>query len=112
MTTTPSGLFRIFDVTEFLPGQPIPSEFLVPGYCDGPWYFMPTAWIAPHWGNASRIAINRNFPMCYSPGYATKEAALAAAIEWEPEFVRKEEGKLIPWTDLNEWLTPTEGLGQ
>lgn len=82
---TKSGKLRIFDITDFLPGQPIPKDFFISGVT-GPWYFMPAAWEAPYWEDsyASRLA-KRHFPMAYSIGFETAEEALEAAEAWEVE---------------------------
>lgn len=84
---TASGQYIIFDITEFLPGKPIPNDFFQES--NGPWYFMPSHWEAPDWGGIT-IASYRGFPFCYSPGFATAEEALQAAEEWE---VTKEKQK-------------------
>lgn len=80
---TLSGKYTIFDITEFLPGRRIPGHYFPPnGICDGPWYFRPSEWKEPEW-DGSTISYMLKFPMCYSPGFATAEEALAAAEQWE-----------------------------
>lgn len=84
---TKSGRYIIFDITEFLPGKPIPSDY---DTTNGPWFFRPADWVAPDWGGVT-VAKFRGFPFAYSPGYAEPEQALAAAEEWEGQRPWREE---------------------
>lgn len=74
----------IFDITDpsFCSGKMIPSDF---DTSTGEWFFQPTAWEPPAWGFNFIYLGKRGFPMAYSPGYPTLEAALAAAETWEIE---------------------------
>ena len=93
---TKSGRHTIFDITEFLPGRPIPKDFL-DASTDGPFFFQPSWWSEENdWGGLN-AAFFRKFPFCYSPGFATPEDALAAAEDWEirqPELRKGEEAWL------------------
>ena len=79
---TKNGLFLIFDITEYLPGRPIPPDYLKAAEEGGPFFFMPSNWTEENdWQTFSGRF--RRFPMLYSPGYQTAEEALAAAEGWE-----------------------------
>lgn len=79
---TKRKVFRIFDITEFLPGRPIPAEFEEESQSGGTFFFQP-AWWCEEEGWGSFLGQRRGFPMIYSPAYPTAEAALEAANEWE-----------------------------
>lgn len=81
-TTTKSGAYQIFDITNFLPGRPIPKEFCEEAEKGGFWFFMPSEWTEVD-GWRSTIGYLRNFPMIYSTGFPTEKAALEAAEKWE-----------------------------
>jgi hypothetical protein len=84
---TPKGHYSIFDITEFLPGRPIPQNFCDEANQHGPFFFMPASWTLENfWGGDSIAYIKgkeKSWPMMYSIGFPTAEAALEAATEWE-----------------------------
>jgi hypothetical protein len=86
---TPKGKYAIFDITLFLPGRTIPSDFCKEAEERGPYFFQPSHWTQEnYWGgsNIAYLATRKGFlpwPMMYSTGFPTAEAALEAATEWE-----------------------------
>lgn len=88
---TKRGFYRVFDVSDpsFLPGQLIPGDFVPMPTNGGTWFFMPSDWEGPDWGG-SYFASLRKFPMAYSLGFGTADAALEAAQEWENDKERRE----------------------
>lgn len=86
---TKDGKYIIFDITEFLPGKPIPDEFCKSANEGGPFFFMPSTWTEElGWGTF--LAQHRGYPMNYSPGFETAEAAAEAATAWEVTRQRQE----------------------
>jgi hypothetical protein len=85
---TSEGKYMIFEITSFLPGKPIPQEFCDEANLRGPWFFQPSHWSAKN-GWYSNIGDLRKFPLLYSIGFPTAEAALVAATEWEARFPEK-----------------------
>jgi hypothetical protein len=83
MVRTKSGNHLVVDVTEFLPGHPIPVEFSQEAELHGCWFFMPPEWADPAEGFGSAIGNLRGYPLIYSPGFPTCEEALEAAEGWE-----------------------------
>jgi hypothetical protein len=79
---TPEGKYTIFDITEFLPGRPIPQEFCDEANQGGPWFFQPAHWSEKN-GWYSALGDLRKYPLLYSIGFPTAEAALEAATGWE-----------------------------
>jgi hypothetical protein len=76
---TPSGKHRIIDITSFLPGRPIPSDYLVEAGDSKIYFFIPSDWNEDnHWG--SRIGRWRKFPMLYSTGFEYATDAMSEAI--------------------------------
>lgn len=83
---TKAGHYKVIDVTDFAPGKPIPKSW---DCSNGPWFFIPSDWEAPHWGG-SALAQLTGFPVPYSPSFPTAEEALAAAQWWEDDKERRE----------------------
>lgn len=78
-----AGGYVIFDITDpsFMAGK-IPGKFCEEANVNGPWFYQPAQWSKAN-GWESSVARLMKFPMMYSPGFATAEAALADANEWE-----------------------------
>lgn len=83
MTTTTSGKYVVFDVTEFLPGKLVPQEFCQEAEQGGPWFFMPSSWLPDRGYGGSAVSKFRGYPLIYSVGHVTEAAALQAAEDWE-----------------------------
>lgn len=80
---TPKGTYRVIDLTEFLPGRKIPEDWCEEANKNGPFFFLPTWWSEENlWGGINLTRFTK-FPMCYSTGFSTPEAALEAATVWE-----------------------------
>lgn len=80
---TPSGKYRIIDITEFLPGRKIPAEWCDEANKNGSFFFLPSNWTEEtQWGGINLTRFTK-FPMMYSPGFPSPETALEAAIVWE-----------------------------
>lgn len=98
---TPLGQYVIFDITEFLPGRPIPQSFLEEAEAHGPWFFQPALWSAANcWGGstiAEYMGEAKSFPILYSIGFHSEEAALEAATAWEAKDPDRHRGK-FDWT--------------
>lgn len=92
MLTTKSGRYQIFEITSFLPGKKIPKAFCDEAEAGGFWFFMPSEWTAESgWGSV--VGEMQGYPMIYSMGHPTAEAALVTAEEWEAG----EEERLKQW---------------
>lgn len=89
MTTTKSGRYVVFDITDpaFHPGQPIPPGF---DTSKGNWFFHPCDWDAPTYGG-SPLALLRKYPCPYSPGYASEDEALEEAELWDADSEARSE---------------------
>lgn len=80
---TPQGLYYIIDITEFLPGRHIPSDWCEEANKGGPFFFLPSNCTEETQWGGSRISLFTKFPMLYSVGSPTAEAALEEATRWE-----------------------------
>lgn len=87
--TTKSGKFIIADITDpsFFPGKSPPAMYQDPTH-EGSWFFWPCEFLAGDFGGIA-VARLSGYPMCYSPGFATSEAALEAAEKWEVETPKR-----------------------
>lgn len=95
LVKTPQGKYVILDITEFLPGRKIPESFCEEAEKNGPFFFQPSDWtLENYWGgNAVAYIIGQEkcWPMIYSIGFPTVEAALEAASRWEAEQPEREQ---------------------
>ena len=84
---TPEGLFRVIEVTSFLPGRIIPADWVMESAGgELPFFFLPSNWDDEnYWGSwfNHRLPEEKRFPLCFSTGFATAGEALTAASEWE-----------------------------
>ncbi|UCG11854.1 MAG: hypothetical protein JSU72_15230 [Deltaproteobacteria bacterium] len=101
---TPGGKYRIIDLNDFLnelPNSLLPLEWLEEAdKGDGQYFFFfPAHWNEEN-GWCSWTGQRRNFPMLYSPGFETREEALAEATKWEEGEEVREARKLM-WTDFS-----------
>lgn len=92
--TSAAGGYIIFDITDpaFLAGK-IPGKFCEEANANGPWFYQPSQWSKDN-GWESTVARLMKFPMMYSPGFATAEAALVDANEWEGNTETRVHGQL------------------
>lgn len=99
---TPLGRYVIFDITEFLPGRLIPQDFCDEANTRGPFFFQPSDWgLDNYWGGSAiayLVGKDKCWPMMYSIGFPTMEAALEAATDWEVKQPAREKH----WSELQE----------
>ena len=86
---TQSGAYVIADIIAditdptFYPGKTIPLSYEDVS-AEGTWFFWPKDWLSENFGGIF-TAWAAKYPMVYSIGFSTPEAAIAAAEKWEAE---------------------------
>jgi hypothetical protein len=80
----------IVDATDpaFFPGRLLPRDWTAMGAGDegGAWFFLPESDLREP---GTYIAIHRQFPFCYSPGFATAGEACSAAQSWQDGYAAR-----------------------